>query len=203
MRAPHDPLPANSHRPRDGGPSFSLRNRITRLVWNVVWWALASWTPAAMHPWRRLLLRLFGAKIGPRSDVKPSARVWLPSNLVIGRRSLLSHRVVCYNQAPITLGDDVLVSQGAHLCSGTHDYDDPEFQLVTRPIVIGSHSWLAAECFVGPGARINSGVVLGARAVAHGELREWTVYAGNPARPLRPRRRPVAQRSTRQSVPSA
>jgi putative colanic acid biosynthesis acetyltransferase WcaF len=34
--------------------------------------------------------------------------------------------------------------------------------------------------------------VLGARAVATKDLEPWTVYAGNPARRLRARRRPEA-----------
>ena len=32
------------------------------------------------------------------------------------------------------------------------------------------------------------GAVLGARAVAFGELEPWTIYSGNPAKPIRRRR---------------
>ena len=67
--------------------------------------------------------------------------------------------------APITLGEHAIVSQGSHLCSGTHDIDDQHFQLQARPIVIGAHAWVAAEAFVGPGVTIGEAAVLGARAV--------------------------------------
>jgi hypothetical protein len=77
--------------------------------------------------------------------------------------------------------------QGAHLCTGTHDVEDADFQLVTKPIVIGANAWIAAEAFVGPGVTVGEGAVLGARAVAFRHLDAWTVYAGNPARKLRRR----------------
>jgi putative colanic acid biosynthesis acetyltransferase WcaF len=79
------------------------------------------------------------------------------------------------------------VSQGAHLCSGTHDIDDPHFQLITRPITIGKTAWIAADAFVGPGVTVGEGAVLGARAVAMRDLEAWMVYSGNPAQPIRRR----------------
>ncbi|GAB2185252.1 hypothetical protein LAB1_25610 [Roseibium sp. LAB1] len=48
---------------------------------------------------------------------------------------------------------------------------------------------IAAEAFVGPGVRVGEGAVLGARAVTVKDLAPWTVYAGNPAKPLKERQR--------------
>lgn len=173
---------------RDGGPSFGLGNRMTRLVWNMSWWLLASWTPTFCHPWRRALLRLFGARMGHRSDVRGSARVWLPAHLIMADHALIGPQVNCYNQAPIRLGERALVSQGSHLCAGDHDHEDELFTLVARPIDIGAYAWIAAEAFVGPGTTVGQGAVVGARAVAFGQLEPWTVHAGNPARPVSARR---------------
>lgn len=125
--------------------------------------------------------------MGQRSDVRGSARVWLPSNLVMGDHSLIGPRVNCYNQGMIKLGDFVLVSQGAHLCAGTHDIDDPEFGLIAKKIFLGDFSWVAADTFLGPGSSVSEGAVLGARGVAFGKLEPWTVYIGNPAKPVRKR----------------
>ena len=55
---------------------------------------------------------------------------------------------------------------------------------MTRPITIGEQAWVAAEAFVGPGVNVGCGAVLGARGVAVRNLEGWTVYAGNPARPV-------------------
>lgn len=174
--------------PKEGGATFPLRNRLLRALWRVSWWALASWTPPMLHPWRRFLLRLFGASVAGNCDVHGSATVWFPGHLRMAERSLLGPRVNCYNVAPVTLGAWAIVSQDAHLCAASHDIDDPGFPLIAAPIVIGANAWIAAEAFVGPGVKVGEGAVLGARAVAARDLEGWTVYVGNPASAKRARR---------------
>lgn len=175
-------------KPQDGGASFTLSNRLTRLAWILVWAMLASWTPRWLQPWRRALLVAFGAKMGAKADVRGSARVWLPAHLEMGDHAVMGPGVNCYNQGPVRIGSRALISQGAHLCAGTHDIDDPDFALVARNIEIGAHAWVAAEAFVGPGAHIGEGAVIGARAVAFGRYDAWAVYAGNPAKFVRGRK---------------
>jgi putative colanic acid biosynthesis acetyltransferase WcaF len=126
--------------------------------------------------------------MGARADVRASARVWFPPNLEMGDGAVIGPGVDCYNQALISIGTDALVSQRAYLCAGTHDVDDPNFQLVVRPIRIGSGAWIAAEAFIGPGAIIGDRAVIGARAVAFGRFETNMIYCGNPAQPVRPRR---------------
>jgi putative colanic acid biosynthesis acetyltransferase WcaF len=174
--------------PLDGGSSFSLKNRIIRFIWTIVWCLFAAWTPPSLHRWRRFLLCLFGAKMGYRSDVRGSSRVWLPSHLIMADHALIGSNVNCYNQAMIQLGERALISQGAHLCAGSHDIDDPQFTLIAKPIYIGDFVWVAADAFVGPGCIIEEGAVVGARGVAFGRLNAWTVYAGNPVKALRQRK---------------
>ena len=181
------PLDASRVNPLEGGPSFSLGNRITRAVWNVTWAVFASWTPPQLSFWRRFLLKLFGAKLGKSCDVRGSAKVWYPPHLHLADRALLAERVTCYNMAPISLGPGALVSQGAHLCAGTHDISSAAFQLIARPITIGPKAWIAAEAFIGPGVDVGEGAVLGARGVAFRSLDPWTVYGGNPAKALKQR----------------
>jgi putative colanic acid biosynthesis acetyltransferase WcaF len=161
--------------------SYDISHRALRLAWTIVWWSLASWTPTTFRRWRVFLLRSFGASIGESSDVRGSARVWYPPNLKMGRQCLLGPRVTCYNVAPVILDDLALVSQGAHLCTGNHDLDDPSFQLFGRPITLERFSWIAADAFVAPGVVVGEGAVLGARGVALTNLDAWKVYVGNPA----------------------
>jgi putative colanic acid biosynthesis acetyltransferase WcaF len=174
-------LDARETTPRTGGASFTLRSRITRATFVVCWALLAAWTPPPLRGWRRLILRAFGARMGVGANVYASARIWHPALLAMGDYATLGRRVNCYNQALVTLGDYAVVSQDATLCAGTHDYDDPEFQLRTRPIVLGPHCWIAAEAFVGPGVEVGAYAVLGARGVAMRDLEAGVVHAGNPA----------------------
>ena len=182
-----DILDAKTHNTWESGKSFSFSHRLYRVLWAIVWTVFASWTPPPLHRWRRLLLVMFGAKIAPTAGVYPNVRVWYPANLEMGEFSFLGPNVNCYSMDRIKLGDYSLVSQGAHLCAGSHDISDPNFQLISKPIVIDAQAWVAAEAFVGPGVTIGEGAVLGARGVAFKSLEPWTVYAGNPATSLKKR----------------
>ena len=163
-------------------PSFSFANRLSRLLWGVVWLMLFRFSPRPFHAWRSLLLRLFGAKIGEKVHVYPNVKVWHPSLLVIGDRVGIANGVTLYNMAAIYIGDNCVVSQGAHLCAGSHDIDSANFQLIAKPITLNAHVWVCAEAFIGPGVHIAEGCVLGARAVAVKSINDpWTVWAGNPA----------------------
>lgn len=184
-----DILDAKKSNPMEGGPSFSLKNRMFRAVWNLVWLLLASWTPPPFHAWRRFLLRLFGAKIGRGARIYGSAQIWYPPNLEMGDFSVLGWKVNCYSQGKVVLENFASVSQYTHLVTGTHDVDVPSFQLFTRPIRICRHAWIASAAFVGPGVTVGEGAVLGARGVAFKNLEPWTIYGGNPAQIIRKRRK--------------
>lgn len=181
-------LDARTSNPREGGPSFALRHRLTRLVWSLVWSGFGIWTPVPMHAWRRFLLRAFGARLHNTAKVYPGVKIWYPANLVMAEYACIASGVNCYCMDQIEIGAYALVSQGAHLCGGTHNIDDPHFQLVVKPIMIGANAWVAAEAFVGPGVIVGEGAVLGARAVTFKHTEPFTVYAGNPAKPIRKRK---------------
>jgi putative colanic acid biosynthesis acetyltransferase WcaF len=172
------------------GASFSLRNRLARLAWQLVYTLLFRPTPPPLHAWRRCLLRCFGAHIAAGCHIYSDARIWAPWNLHMAAKSCLGPRVICYSMAPIYLGERVVVSQGAHLCTGSHDYTSATFPLYAKPITIGSDAWICTEAFVGPGVQIGEGAVIGARAVAVRSQAAWMVCAGNPAIPLKPRHHP-------------
>ncbi len=165
----------------DHAPSFPLWHRLFRLGWRIAWLLLAAWTPPPLHRWRILVANLFGAKIHPSAMLYASANIWYPPNLTMAARSVMGPGVNCYCMAPITIGERAVVSQGAFLCTGTHDIHRPEFQIMAKRIAVGANSWVCAEAFVGPGVTVGEGAVLAARGAAFRDLDPWTVYWGNPA----------------------
>ncbi|AUH64266.1 CatB-related O-acetyltransferase [Paracoccus zhejiangensis] len=65
------------------------------------------------------------------------------------------------------------------------DYMDQISDLLDT--VIGHDVWLGDGVTVLPGARIGAGVIAGAGSVLHGEVPDYAVVAGNPARVIRMR----------------
>lgn len=168
--------------------ALSRKNQIIRLLWAIVWGVFARPLPRSVGcGWKRSLLRLFGAKIAPTAVVYSSAKVYYPANLTMEAYSCLASDVDCYNVAPITIGANSTVSQGAYLCTASHDITNPLNPLITAPIVIADQAWVAAGAFVGMGVTIGQGAVVGARAAVFKSVEPWTVVGGNPAKFIKKR----------------
>jgi putative colanic acid biosynthesis acetyltransferase WcaF len=151
------------------------------MLWWFGWLLLYRPTPRPMHAWRRMVLRLFGARVARDAHPYPAARIWAPWNLRMDVASCLSDHVDCYCVAPVTIGPYATVSQYSYLCSASHDYRDPTLPLVIAPIVIGQDAWVAADVFIGPGVLVGTGAVVGARSTVTHDVPAWAVVAGSPA----------------------
>ena len=163
--------------------ALSRKHQLIRFLWGIVWGIFARPLPKSVGSgWKRFLLRLFGAKVAKTAVVYSSAKVYHPANLVMKDFSCLASGVNCYNVAPVEIGSNTTVSQGAFLCTASHAISDPHHALITAPIVIKDQAWVAAEAYVGMGVTIGEGAVVGARAVVVKDVEPWTVVAGNPAK---------------------
>jgi len=169
------------------GASFSMRNRAARLLWNSVFTILFRYSPNPFHGWRAFLLKIFGADLGKGVHVYPNVKIWAPWNLKLGDESGIANGAIIYSQGKITIGKRCVISQGAHLVAGTHDYNHPGFPLIVRPIVIGDYVWIAAEAFIHPGIAIGNGCIIGARSVVVRDMPEWMVCTGHPCMPIKKR----------------
>jgi len=161
-------------------PKPSLQNKLARLLWGAAYIALFRLSPVPAHAWRRVLLRGFGARIGPSVVVYPSARIWAPWALQVEEGATIGRDCELYNVMPVRLGRRAIVSQHAYVCTASHDYQS-DFQLLGAPVCIEVEAWVGAGSFIGPGVTIGRGAVVGARAVVMRSLSPWTVVAGNPA----------------------
>jgi putative colanic acid biosynthesis acetyltransferase WcaF len=167
--------------------SWSFKNRLTRALWHICYTLCFRPSPTVMHAYRSWLLRLWGARIGKGCHIYPGARLWAPWNLHCEDQACVANEATLYNQAPIYLGYRAIVSQGAYLCTATHDYQSNNFPLVTQPIHVGPYAWIAAQAFVHPGATIAEGAVIGARSVVKGSIPAWQVCEGFPCVPVKQR----------------
>ena len=162
--------------------SFSLKNKISRFVWSLVYLILfRPFASRVFKKWRVLVLKCFGAKIEWSSHIYASVKIWAPWHLQIGENSSLGPKVDCYNQGKISIGNNTVISQKVYLCASTHDYTKKDFPLILKPISIGNSVWIAADAFIGPGVSIGKNAVIAARAVITKNVEENTVVGGNPA----------------------
>jgi putative colanic acid biosynthesis acetyltransferase WcaF len=169
--------------------------------WKEALWVLVKRTmfftslpiPSAI---RVAVLRAFGARVGKGVVVRSRVNITFPWRIEMGDFVWLGEEVLILSLARVCVGSNVCISQRAFLCTGSHDYRCESFSLVTKPITVGSRSWIAAQAFVGPGVRVGEGAVVSAGAVVMNDVPADTLVLGNPAYPLKTiRRREVSPTS--------
>ncbi len=133
------------------------------------------------------LLRLFGAKIGRGAVLKPSINVKSPWFLTVGDNCWIGERAWLDNLVPITLGDNVCISQGVYLCTGNHDWSDPAFGYKLGEILVEDGAWVCAGALVLPGVVVADHSIVAGGAVLTKNTAPYGVYAGNPAVEVRKR----------------
>jgi putative colanic acid biosynthesis acetyltransferase WcaF len=173
---------------RSNANPYGIGEYARRFLWRLVYSTLFRWSPPRAFGWRRMLLRLFGARLtGRYVFVRATTDIIHPWLLEMDEWSVLGPGVTVYNLGPVRIGRHTMVSQNVYLCAGTHDYRRADLPLERPPITIGNGVWVAACAFVGPGVTIGDNAVVGACAVVVKDVPEGMVVAGNPARVVKPR----------------
>ncbi len=171
------------------GGRLKRSHQLLRLMWTFVWWPVSVCLPRTFGAgYKRMLLRIFGAKIDKTAVVYSTAKIYYPANLTMKAHSVLGPDVDCYNVAMVTIGEHATVSQKSYLCTASHDITDPNHKLMIAPITIETNAWVAADAFVGMGVTVGEGAVVGARAAVYKDVEPWTVVGGNPAKVIKERR---------------
>lgn len=141
-------------------------------------------TPYGLKRW---ILRRFGARIGQRVIIKPNVHVKYPWRLEIGDNAWIGERCWIDNFVSVRIGANAVVSQGAYLCTGNHDWSDPGMGLVVKPITIEAGAWVGAFAKVAPGVTVGREAIVTLGSVLLKDAEPRGIYAGNPATKIRER----------------
>lgn len=155
------------------------------VLWRTVWLFLGlpllrcSLLPSSSL--RVSLLRLFGARIGSGVVMRHGINVKYPWHLEIGSDCWFGEDCWIDNLTTVQIGSDVCLSQGCYLCTGNHDWSDPTFGLIVKPIHLHDSAWVGAKAVLAPGVVLGEGAVAGAGSVVTRDIPRFEIHAGNPA----------------------
>ncbi|GAA3879191.1 acyltransferase [Saccharothrix violaceirubra] len=114
-------------------------------------------------------------------------------SLRIGDKAVFGkgNTVNCY--LDVEVGAATLVADGAYVCDFDHVTSDitrpiKDQGIVKSPVRIGPDCWLGTKVTVTRGTRIGRGCVVGAHAVVRGDVPDFAVAVGVPARVVKDRR---------------
>ena len=106
--------------------------------------------------------------------------------------------VIGGKKTSLTIGDFCFISVGSKLICASETFagdgligplipEEYKDSQLLSPIVLERFSGTLANSVVLPGVKMSEGSVLGANSLLKEHTEPWTVYAGNPARPIRRR----------------
>ena len=130
------------------------------------------------------MLKIFGANLWGMPFVHSTARIQIPWNLTMRHRACLGEHANAYSLGKIEILDGATVAQEAYLCTGTHDFQDPSLQLITKPITVGKNSFIGARAMILPGVSIGAQAIVGAMSVVSKDVPDHQIVAGNPAKKI-------------------
>lgn len=110
--------------------------------------------------------------------------------VTIGDRCVIGKGSGVVGHQRVVIGDDVWTGHHVYVSDANHGYADPVEPVgrqfaAPRPVRVGSGSWLGHGALILGGANVGEHVVVGAGAVVTGDLPDYSVAVGNPARVIR------------------
>jgi acetyltransferase-like isoleucine patch superfamily enzyme len=130
---------------------------------------------------------MIGAHVTLSAGMVPGQQCLSDPVVRIGDRCLIGRGSGIVGHLAIVIGDDVWTGHHVYITDQNHGYRDLDRPISQqtqpeRPVSIGDGSWLGHGSVILPGSRIGRHVVIGANSVVTGEIPDYSVAVGAPAR---------------------
>lgn len=134
------------------------------------------------HHVRRFFYRLAGITIGSGSTIHTHARFYYPSNITIGRDTIIGEGAVLDGRAPLRIGDHVDFASEVMVYNSQHDLEADDFHATSAPVHIGDYVFIGPRAIILPGVTIGKGAVVAAGAVVTKDVNPFEIVGGVPAK---------------------
>ena len=133
---------------------------------------------------------MIGPQVALSAGMVPGQHCISDTVVSIGDRCLIGRGSGIVGHLSIEIGDDVWTGHHVYITDQNHGFDDPTRPIAQqvqpeRPVRIGSGSWIGHGSVILPGTTIGRNVVIGANSVVSGEVPDFSVAVGAPARVVR------------------
>ena len=132
--------------------------------------------------------RVLGWQVGSRATLLMGQYIQMGSirrggaKVSIGKGTVINRGCLLYTTGGLIIGENVSISTGTWMVTGTHDMNDQNFPDSYLPIVIGNHAWIGVRATLLAGVTIGEGAVVMAGAVVTRNVPPYAVVGGVPAR---------------------
>jgi acetyltransferase-like isoleucine patch superfamily enzyme len=139
--------------------------------------------------WYRHVCRI---KIGKKTSIHRKFRFFRPEKITIGDHSVINYGVLFDGRGGLNIGNNVSVSEGVVILTGSHDIDSENFCDIYTRIIIEDYVFIGSYARILQGVTIKKGAVVGVGAVVTKDVEEFTVVGGIPAHFIKNRNRDLS-----------
>lgn len=134
-------------------------------------------------------LRLGGAKIGKKTILDTGWYIMGPQNLQIGNHTHINRKCMLDARGGIVIGSNVSISHNVSLCSGSHDFNTPDFKYIAGAIHVDDNVWIGLNATILKDVHIGEGAIIAAGALVTKDVPPFEVWGGVPAKKIGDRKR--------------
>ena len=125
---------------------------------------------------------------------------YISTNLIMGSYIHIAPSVTILGgaNALLKMGNFTNIGSGGRIVCATDDFEQGLISpvipiehrtIINKPIVFEDYATLGVNCTVLPGVTLGEGCIVGANSVVTKNTKPWMVYAGSPAKPIKPRKK--------------
>lgn len=127
--------------------------------------------------------------MGAGSTIHTGARFYNPSNISIGKDSILGEGIVLDGRDRIVIGDHVDIASDVMIYNSQHDIHSDDFHAISAPVIIEDYIFIGPRAIILPGVTLAKGSVVGAGAVVTKDVPAFSIVGGVPAKVIGERKR--------------
>lgn len=140
---------------------------------------------------RRWYYRRMGIRIGRNTTINMNQYILTPQSLAIGDDCHINRGCLLDARGYLEIGNNVSISYGVKLMTGSHDSSDSRFPGKYLPIRIGDNAWIGVNATVLQNVKIGEGAVVAAGAVVTKDVAPYTIVGGVPAKVIGERNKDI------------
>lgn len=127
-------------------------------------------------------------QFGEESIITPPFQCEFGKPISIGKQTFLNMNVIMLDNAPIIIGDHVLIGPNVQFYTASHSLDFESrrrWETFSKPIVVEDDAWIGGNSVILQGVTIGTRSVIAANSVVTKDVPADCLYGGTPAKLIR------------------
>ena len=137
-----------------------------------------------IHTIRKIFYLASGIDMPFSSTIHIGANFFKPSNISIGKDTIIGDHCFLDGRAPLKIGNHVGIASQVLIYNDEHDINSPDYGNSFGPVEIGDYVFIGPRSIILPNIKIGKGAVVAAGAIVTKDIPEFEIWGGVPAKKI-------------------